>query len=150
MERTQPALHLEIGHIRTKTHDYIRHGTITLFALNYLYGKIISRTENNHTHVEWLRCLKQIKRGIPKELDLNLIFNNYSTHKKNEVKQWVEKHPRFHIHFTPTSSSWMNLVERFFADLTNDVVRDGSFTSVRQLVRDIELADRKLSPKRYQ
>ena len=115
-------------------------------------GKIISRTEKNHTHVEWLRFLKQIDRETPKELDLHLIADNYSTHKKDKVKQWVEKHPRFHIHFTPTSSSWMNLVERFFADLTNDVVRDGSFTSVRQLVRDIEtyLAERNLNPKRYQ
>lgn len=153
LERSQPALPLGIGHIRTKTHDYIRHGTITLFAaLNYLDGKIISRTEKNHTHVEWLRFLKQIDRQTPRELDLHLIVDNYSTHKKDKVKQWLEKHPRFHIHYTPTSSSWMNLVERFFADLTNDVVRDGSFTSVRQLVRDMEvyLAERNLNPKRYQ
>ena len=153
LERSQPALPLGIGHIRTKTHDYIRHGTITLFAaLNYLDGKIISRTEKKHTHVEWLRFLKQIDRETAKELDLHVIVDNYSTHKKDKVKQWVEKHPRFHIHFTPTSSSWMNLIERFFADLTNDVVRDGSFTSVRQLVRDIEtyLAQRNLNPKRYQ
>ena len=153
LERSQPALPLGIGHIRTKTHDYIRHGTITLFAaLNYLDGKIISRTEKNHTHVEWLGFLKQIDRETPKELDLHLIADNYSTHKKNKVNQWLEKHPRFHIHFTPTSSSWMNLIERFFADLTNDVVRDGSFTSVRQLVKDIEtyLAERNLNPKRYQ
>ena len=153
LERSQPALPLGIGHIRTRTHDYIRHGTITLFAaLNYLDGKIISRTEKNHTHVEWLRFLKQIDRETPRELDLHLIADNYSTHKKDKVKQWVEKHPRFHIHYTPTSSSWMNLVERFFADLTNDVVRYGSFTSVRRLVRDIEfyLAERNLNPKRYQ
>ena len=153
LERTQPALPLGIGHIRTKTHDYIRHGTITLFAaLNYLDGKIISRTEKKHTHVEWLRFLKQLHRETPKELDLHLIVDNYCTHKHEKVKQWVEKHPRFHIHYTPTGSSWMNLVERFFADLTNDVVRDGSFTSVGQLVRDIEsyLADRNLNPKRYQ
>jgi transposase len=153
LERSQPALPLGIGYIKTKTHDYIRHGTITLFAaLNYLDGKIISRTEENHTHVEWLRFLKQIDREPPKELDLHLIVDNYSTHKKDKVKQWLEKHARFHIHYTPTSSSWLNLVERFFADLTNDVVRDGSFSSVRQLVRDIEtyLAERNLNPKRYQ
>ena len=153
LERTQPALPLGIGHIRTKTHDYIRHGTITLFAaLNYLDGKIIARTEKKHTHIEWLRFLKQLDRETPKELDLHLIVDNYCTHKHEKVKQWVGKRLRFHIHYTPTSSSWMNLIERFFADLTNDVVRDGSFTSVRQLVRDIEtyLAERNLNPKRYQ
>jgi transposase len=152
LERTQPGLPLGIGHIRTRTHDYIRHGTITLFAaLNYLDGKIIARIEKRHTHVEWLRFLKQLNREIPKELDLHLIVDNYCTHKHKKVKEWLSKHPRFHIHYTPTSSSWLNLVERFFADLTNDVVREGSFTSVRQLVRDIEtyLAERNLNPKPY-
>lgn len=152
LERTQPALPLGIGHIRTKTHDYIRHGTITFFAaLNYLDGKIISRTEKSHTHVEWLRFLKQVDRETPKELDLHLIVDNYCTHKHDKVKQWVEKHPRFHIHYTPTSSSWMNLVERFFADLTNDCIRDGSFRNVRQLVKAIEayLSERNLEPKPY-
>jgi len=152
LERTQPGLPLGIGHIRTRTHDYIRHGTITLFAaLNYLDGKIIARIEKRHTHVEWLRFLKQLNRETPKELDLHLIIDNYCTHKHKKVKEWLSKHPRFHIHYTPTSSSWLNLVERFFADLTNDVVREGSFTSVRQLVRDIEtyLAERNLNPKPY-
>ena len=152
LERTQPGLPLGIGHIRTKTHDYIRHGTITLFAaLNYLDGKIIARTEKRHTHVEWLKFLKQLDRETPKDLDLHLIIDNYSTHKHERVKGWLGRHPRFHIHYTPTSSSWLNLVERFFADLTNDVVRDGSFTSVRQLVHDIEtyLAERNLNPKPY-
>ena len=152
LERTQPCLPLGIGHIRTKTHDYIRHGTITLFAaLNYLDGKIIARTEKGHTHVEWLKFLKQLHRETPKDLDLHLIIDNYCTHKHKKVKEWLDKHSRFHIHYTPTSSSWLNLVERFFADLTNDVVRDGSFTSVRQLVSDIEtyLSERNLNPKRY-
>ncbi len=152
LERTQPGLPLGVGHIRTKTHDYTRHGTVTLFAaLNYLDGKLITRTDQKHTHVEWLRFLRQINRETPDELDLHLIVDNYSTHKQANVKEWLAKHPRFHIHFTPTSSSWLNLVERFFADLTQDVVRDGSFTSVRQLVQDIEtyLADRNLNPKPY-
>jgi len=138
---------------RTKTHDYIRHRAITLFAaLSYLDGKLVSRVEKDHTHGEWLRFLKQINRESPKELDLYLIVDNYSTHKEDKVKQWVEKHPRFHIHFTPTSNSWMNLVERFFAYLTNNAVHDGSFTSVHQLARNIEtyLAERNLNPKRYQ
>ena len=153
LERTQPALPLGgDGYLRTRTHDYIRHGTITLFAaLNYLDGKLISRTEQRHTHIEWLRFLKQIDRETPKDLDVHLIMDNYSTHKHDSVKQWLARHPRFHVHFTPTSSSWMNLVERFFAELTQDVVREGSFTSVRELIQDIEayLAKRNLNPKPY-
>jgi transposase len=152
LERTQPGLPLGIGHIRTQTHDYKRHGTITLFAaLNYLDGKILSRTENHHTHVEWLRFLKQIERETPKELELHLIADNYATHKHRKVRHWLTRHPRFTIHFTPTGSSWMNLVERFFADLTVDCVREGSFQSVRDLIEAIDefLAVRNEQPKRY-
>ncbi len=141
-----------IGHIRTRTHDYIRHGTITLFAaLSYLDGKILSRTEARHTHVEWLRFLKQIERETPQDLDLHLLIDNYATHKHAVVRKWLNKHPRFHVHFTPTSSSWLNLVERFFADLTEECVREGSFTGVRQLIRAIEeyLTARNEEPKRY-
>jgi transposase len=102
--------------------------------------------------VEWLRFLKQLDRETPKALDLHLIVDNYATHKHQKVKDWLARHPRFHIHFTPTGSSWMNLVERFFADITNDAIRDGSFTSVRQLIVAIEdyLALRNEEPKRYQ
>ena len=152
LERTQPGLPLGVGHIRTRTHDYIRHGTITLFAaLNYLDGKIIARSEERHTHVEWLRFLKQIHRETPADVDIHLILDNYATHKEPRVVEWLRRHPRFHLHFTPTSSSWMNLVERFFADLSQDVVREGSFCSVQELVRDIELylAERNLAPKPY-
>jgi transposase len=152
LERTQPGLPLGIGEIRTKTHDYTRHGTITLFAaLNYLDGKLITRTEERHTHVEWLRFLRQIDRETPKDQTIHLIQDNYGTHKDETVRQWLAKHPRFHVHFTPTSSSWLNLVERFFGELTEDVIREGSFRSVRELVRDIEeyLADWNRNPKRY-
>ena len=152
LERSQPGLPLGIGHIRTRTHDYKRHGTITLFAaLNYLDGKLISRTEQRHTHVEWLRFLKQIERETPKSLAIHLIVDNYSTDKHERVRRWVDRHPRIHYHFTPTGSSWLNLVERFFADLTSDVIRDGSFRSVPELVRAIEsyLADRNADPQRY-
>jgi transposase len=152
LERTQPGLPLGIGHIRTQTHDYTRHGTITLFAaLNYLDGKILSRTEKHHTHVEWLRFLKQIDRETARELELHLIVDNYATHKHKKVRQWLKRHPRVTIHFTPTSSSWMNLVERFFADLTADCVREGSFESVRDLIDAIDefLAVRNEEPKRY-
>ena len=152
LERTQPGLPLGIGDIRTKTHDYKRHGTITLFAaLNYLEGKLITRTERKHTHVEWLRFLRQIDRETPKDLDIHVIADNYSTHKHAKVKAWLKTHTRFHMHFTPTSSSWMNLIERFFADITNDCIRDGSFQNVRELIEAIEdyLAARNENPKRY-
>jgi len=153
LERTQPGLPLGAGHIRTRTHDYYRHGTVTLFAaLNYMDGKIISRTEDRHTHVEWLRFLRQLDRETAKDVDLHLIVDNYATHKHAKVKQWLTRHPRFHVHFTPTGSSWLNLVERFFADITQDAIRDGSFASVRQLVDAIDeyLALRNEQPKRYQ
>ena len=119
LERTQPGLPLGIGHIRTKTHDYIRHGTLTLFAaLNYLEGKLITRLSPRHRHQEWLAFLKLIDQQSPGDLDIHIIADNYATHKHPQVKKWLERHSRFHMHFTPTSSSWMNLVERFFGDLT--------------------------------
>ena len=152
LERSQLGLPLSNGHNRTRTHDYIRHGTITLFAaLDYVDGKLVSRTEERHTHVEWLRFLKQIDRETPRDLEIHLIIDNYCTHKHQKVKKWLERRPRFHTHFTPTSSSWLNLVERFFGELTQDVIREGSFTSVRELVMDIEayLAERNLNPKPY-
>jgi transposase len=152
LERTQLGLPLAPKRPPTMTHDYVRHGTVTLFAaLSQLNGKLITRTEARHTHVEWLRFLKQIDRETPRSLDLHLIADNYATHKHPKVRAWLEKHPRFTMHFTPTSSSWLNLVERFFADLTGDVIRAGSFASVNALVRDINayLAQRNADPKPY-
>lgn len=152
LERTQLALPLAPKRPRTMTHDYIRHGTITLFAaLNALEGTLITRTEARHTHLEWLRFLKQIERETPKGLDIHLIQDNYATHKHAKVKDWLGRHPRFKSHFTPTSASWMNLVERFFADIEADVIRAGSFGSVGELVRDIKtyLKDRNASPRPY-
>lgn len=152
LERTQPGLPLGLGHIRTRTHDYTRHGTVTLFAaLNYLDGKILSTTADRHTHVEWLTFLKKVHRQTPPELALHLIVDNYATHKHPAVIVWLEKHPRVHIHFTPTSSSWLNLVERFFRNLTDDVVRDGSFESVGELTTAINvyLANHNLAPKPF-
>jgi transposase len=152
LERTQPGLPLGIGHIRTRTHDYIRHGTVTLFAaLNYLDGKIIGHVAAKHDHAEWLRFVKQIDRQTPKSLDLHLIADNYGTHKHPEVRRWLAAHPRFHMHFVPTSSSWLNLVERFFRDLSQQALREGSFSGVRDLTLAIEmyLAERNLDPKPY-
>jgi len=152
LERTQLGLPLAPKRPPTMTHDYKRHGTITLFAaLDALEGTLIARTEERHTHVEWLRFLKQIDRETPKDLDLHLIVDNYATHKHKTVRAWLAKRPRFHVHFTPTSSSWLNLVERFFADLTDDVIRTGSFASVKELVADIKayLAARNADPRPY-
>ena len=120
-------------------------------ALNYLDGKIISRVAERHAHAEWLNFLKHIDRQAPKGLELHLIADNYSTHKHPAVKQWLTKHPRFHMHFVPTSSSWLNLVERFFRDLSEESISEGSFSSVRVLTLAIEiyLAQRNLDPKPY-
>ena len=162
LERTQPGLPLGVGHIRTKTHDYTRHGTITLFAaLSYLDGKIFGQTAPRHTHRQWLAFLKHLDAETPADLTLHLVIDNYATHKHLKVKTWIAYRNRLQrkahgrerivLHFTPTSSSWMNLVERFFRDLTEDAVREGSFASVAELVRAIEgyLAERNLAPKRY-
>ena len=152
LERTQLGLPLAAKRPRTMTHDYVRHGTMTLFAArDQLSDKLISRTEASHTYVEWLRFLKQIERETPRDLDLRLIADNYATHKHPKVRAWPEKRPRFKMHVTPTSSSWLNLVERFFADLTGDVIRASSFTSVNALARDIKvyLADRNAAPMPY-
>jgi transposase len=163
LERTQPGLPLGVGHVRTATHDYIRHGTLTLFAgLSYLDGKIFRQTAPRHTHKQWLAFLKKLDAETPPELTLHLVIDNYSTHKHPRVKSWIawrnarqrKAHglERMVLHFTPTSSSWMNLVERFFRDLTVDCVRDGSFTSVKELSAAIEayLQQRDLNPVRYQ
>lgn len=152
LERSQRGLPLGPGYLQTATHDYIRHGTVTLFAaLNYLDGRIISTTAAKHTHVEWLAFLKKLHRQTPKELDLHLIVDNYATHKHPVVTAWLKKHPRMHVHFTPTSSSWLNLVERFFRQLTDDVVREGSFASVAELITaiNVHLAHHNLKPKPY-
>ena len=153
LERTQPGLPLGQGHIATRTHDYYRHGTVTLFAaLNYLNGKILAERAARHRHQEWLSFLRSIDATVPSDLEVHLILDNYATHKHPKVLRWLSKRPRFHLHFTPTSASWLNLVERFFRDLSQDVVLPGSFGSVSELVSAIwrYLADRNLKPTRYQ
>jgi len=151
LERTQPGLPLGIGHIRTKTHDYVRHGTVTLFAaLNYLEGKLITRLAARHRHQEWVAFLKTIDEQTPADLDIHIIADNYATHKHPAVTRWLERHARFHVHYTPTSSSWMNLVERFFRDLT-EFISEKSFASTRELADAIIafLAARNDNPRRY-
>ena len=152
LDRTQPGLPLKQGRAATMTHDYKRHGTTTLFAaLNTLDGSVISRCESRHRHVEWLKFLKQIDRETPKHKDLHVICDNYATHKHAKVKDWLEKHPRFHMHFTPTSASWLNMVERFFRDLTTDRLRRGVFHSVPDLIAAIEsyVASHNENPKAF-
>jgi len=138
LDRTQPGLPLKKGRCGTMTHDYVRHGTTTLFAaLNVLEGTVIGECFSRHRHEEFLKFLRQIDRETPAGLNLHLIVDNYATHKHPKVKAWITKHPRFHLHFTPTSSSWLNLVERWFAEITRKRIRRGSFSSVRDLVEVI-------------
>lgn len=115
LDRTQPGLPLKKGRAQTMTHDYKRYGTTTLFAaLNVLDGTVIGQCQQRHRHIEWLKFLRQINRETPKDKELHLICDNYATHKHPAVRKWLDKHPRFHMHFTPTSASWLNMVERFF------------------------------------
>jgi len=134
LDRTQPGLPLKKGRCGTMTHDYKRHGTTTLFAaLNILDGKVIGTCMKRHRHQEYLKFLRQIDRQTSKKFDVHLVVDNYSTHKHQKVKQWLAKHPRFSIHYIPTASSWLNLVERFFREITEKRIRRGVFHSVKEL-----------------
>ena len=134
LDRTQPGLPMKKGRAQTMTHDYKRHGTTTLFAaLNTLNGNVLATCMPRHRHQEWLKFLRMIDRKTPDDLDLHLIVDNYATHKHPEVERWTARHKRFHFHFTPTSSSWLNMVERFFRDLSHNQLRRGTFTSVSEL-----------------
>ena len=138
VDRTQPGLPMKHGRAGTMTHDYKRHGTTTLFAaMDVLKGQVIGRGMPRQRHQEFLKFLKTIDRSTPKHLDLHCIADNYATHKKQEVKDWLAKHRRFHFHFIPTSSSWLNLVERWFGKITTTRIRRGVFTSVSELERAI-------------
>src|SRR5487761_1767506 len=152
LDRTQPRLPMKKGRAGTMTHDYKRHGTTTLFAaLNMLDGTVIGECMPRHRHGEFLRFLKRIDRETPAELDLHLIVDNYATHKTPRVKRWLKAHPRFNLHFTPTSASWLNMVERFFGLITEDRIRCGVFKSVAELEAAIMdyLAQHNASPKPF-
>lgn len=152
LDRTQPGLPLKKGRAATMTHDYKRNGTTTLFAaLNVLDGQVIGQCQQRHTHVEWLKFLKKIDRETPKDKTLHLIADNYATHKHPVVQEWLAKHPRFHMHFTPTSASWLNMVERFFRDITSKRIRRGVFTSVSELIGAIDeyIAHHNTKPKPF-
>ena len=152
LDRTQPGLPLKKGRAATMTHDYKRHGTTTLFAaLNVLDGQVIGQCQQRHTHIEWLKFLRQIDRETPKGKTLHLIADNYATHKHPAVQEWLAKHPRFNMHFTPTSASWLNMVERFFRDISENRLRRGVFTSVPELVAAIDeyVAHHNTNPKPF-
>ena len=152
LDRTQPGLPLKKGRAETMTHDYKRNGTTTLFAaLNVLDGQVIGQCQQHHTHAEWLKFLKKIDRETPKNKTLHLIADNYATHKHPVVQDWLAKHPRFNMHFTPTSASWLNMVERFFRDITTERLRRGVFTSVPELIGAIDeyIAHHNTQPKPF-
>ena len=135
LDRTQKSLPIYPGRLKTLTHDYKRNGTTTLFAaIELAEGRIISECMPRHRHQEWIKFLKKIDAETPPELDLHLIVDNYSTHKHPKVRNWLKRHKRFHMHFIPTSSSWLNVIERWFRDLTHNQIRNGVFQSVAQLV----------------
>lgn len=138
LDRTQPGLPLKKGRCGTMTHDYKRNGTATLFAaMNTLDGTVISMCDDRHRHQEWLKFLRVIDEVTLPDKQLHLIADNYATHKHPQVQKWLERHPRFHMHFTPTSSSWLNMVERFFRDLTGQRLRRGIFRDVEELIMAI-------------
>jgi transposase len=138
LDRTQPGLPMKKGRNGTRTHDYVRHGTCCLFAaLNVLSGEVLAQCETRHRHQEYLKFLRRIDESAPGELDVHLIADNYCTHKHHKVLAWLKKHPRFHVHFIPTSSSWLNLVERFFGKITDERIRRGVFRSVLELIEAI-------------
>ena len=139
LDRTQASLPMKKGRAGTMTHDYKRHGTTTLFAaLNVVTGVVMGKCLPRHRHGEFLAFLKLINRNVPRGLEIHLIVDNYGTHKHPKVKEWLGAHPRFHLHFTPTSSSWLNLVERWFRELTDKAIRRGVFASVPELIEAID------------
>ena len=138
LDRTQPGLPMKRGRAGTMTHDYKRNGTTTLFAAMEMgKGRLIARCMDRHRHQEWIRFLKVVDEETPPDLALHVIVDNYATHKHPKVKSWLKRHPRFHMHFIPTSSSWLNMIERWFRELTDKQIRRGVFKSVKRLIDTI-------------
>jgi transposase len=152
LDRTQPSLPMKKGRAGTMTHDYKRHGTTTLFAaLDVLSGTVIGQCLPRHTNNEFVHFLRKVDKQVPKGVAVHVILDNYGTHGHDNVEAWLAKHPRFHFHFTPTSSSWLNLVERWFRELTDKAIRRGVFRSVPELIAAIEayLAAHNNDPKPF-
>lgn len=139
LDRTQPLLPMGLGYVEGVTHDYVRHGTTTLFAaLDIATGKVLTQCRHRHRHQEYLSFLKHIDTNVPEDLDIHFVVDNYSTHKHPRVKRWLAVHPRYHVHFTPTYSSWLNQVEIWFNRITQQAIRRGTFRSVKELVAKID------------
>ena len=139
LERTQPMLPMGLGYVEGVTHDYVRHGTTTLFAaLDVASGQVLAQCKRRHRHQEFLAFLRHIDRNVPKTLDVHLVVDHYATHKHAKVKAWLARRPRYHIHYTPTYASWLNQVERWFGIITQQAIRRGTFSSVKQLTRKID------------
>lgn len=139
LDRTQPVLPLRPGIPARQTHDYVRHGTTSLFAaLNMLDGTVIGQCMPRHRHTEFIRFLEKVERSTPRRKEIHLILDNYGTHKHSKVREWLGAHSRYHLHFTPTGASWLNMVERFFSDITTRRIRRGTFHSVPELKRAID------------
>jgi putative transposase len=139
LERTQPTLPLGLGYVEGFTHDYVRHGTTTLFAaLDVANGTVVTECKPRHRHQEFLQFLRHIEANVPEDLDIHLVIDNYATHKHDKVRLWLAQRPRFHVHYTPTYSSWLNQVEIWFNQITQKAIRRGSFTSTKQLIEKIE------------
>jgi putative transposase len=139
LDRTQPLLPIGLGYVEGVTHDYVRHGTTTLFAaLDIASGRVLTSCKRRHRHQEYLAFLKEVDESVPSNLEIHLVVDNYATHKHPRVKQWLAAHPRYHVHYTPTYASWLNLVEVFFGIITRQAIRRGTFTSVKDLIAAIE------------
>lgn len=138
LDRSQPLLPMAMDYPEARTHDYVRHGTTSLFAaLDAATGEVLGKCHRRHRHQEFLRFLRRIETNVPQDLDIHAVVDNYATHKTPKVVRWLARHPRWHIHFTPTGASWLNLVERFFAEITTKRIRRGSFRSTRSMERAI-------------
>src|SRR5919106_982951 len=147
LERTQPLLPLGLGYVEGVTHDYVRHGTTTLFAaLDIASGQVLTRCQRRHRHQEYLAFLKEVDESLPPNLDIHLVVDNYATHKHQRVKRWLAAHPRYHVHYTPTYASWLNQVEIWFNIITQRAIRRGTYTSVRELIRRIEVFTEAYNP----
>jgi putative transposase len=139
LDRTQPMLPMGLGYVEGVTHDYIRHGTTTLFAaLNIANGEVIGQCKPRHRHQEFLQFLKQVEQNVPQNMDVHIILDNYATHKHAAIKRWFSLHKRWHVHFTPTYSSWLNQVEIWFNLITQRAIRRGTFSSVKELIAKIQ------------
>ncbi len=139
LDRTQPVLPMGLGYVEGITHQYVRHGTLTLFAaLDLTTGEVIAQCKKRHRHQEFLQFLKHIEANVPKQLDIHLVVDNYATHKHAKIRNWLAARARYHVHYTPTYSSWLNQVETWFHIITQKAIRRGSFRSTKQLREKID------------